>query len=162
MVNRYKQLEEKDVARDKELSKIGALMKMAEIDSIKFKFTRSRKSAAKVEVNMIFTVCKCGRNRVNQARKNQSTLCKKCSTKQSIDRKNEQRRRDNALQRVAADSVVPISTLSPEEITIRMHNMNRERHRKEQERKRLLEKVEKLTEERDNKKARSESEEFKL
>ena len=39
VVNRFKQLEEKDVARDKELSKIGALMKIAEIGSLKFKIT---------------------------------------------------------------------------------------------------------------------------
>jgi len=162
VVNRYNQLEEKDVARDKDLSKIGALMKLAEIDCIKFKTTRSRKSAAKVDVNMIFAVCKCGHNRVNEARKNQSTLCNKCRNNQSRAKKIEQRRRDNAVMRVSADSKVPISKLSPEEVSIRMQNMNKERQRKEQERKRLLEKVEKLTEERDNKKARSESEEFKL
>ncbi len=162
VVNRYKQLEENEVARDKELSKIGALMKLAEIDSLKFKHTKSRKSAAKVEVNMIFTVCKCGRNRVNEARKNQSTICKKCSVRQSIEKKCEQRRRDNSLNRVAADSCVPISALSPEEISIRMRNMKNERSKRENERKRLLEEVAKLTEERDNKKAKSESEEFKL
>ncbi len=180
LVNRYKQLEEKEVARDeevskigalekevardKELSKIGALMKLAEIDCLKFKHTTSRKSAAKVECNMIFTVCKCGRNRVIGARKNQSDLCRKCCTRQSAAKKIEKRRRENSLKRVAADSCVPITLLSHEEICIRMQNMNNERGKREQERKRLVDEVAKLTEERDFfiKKARGESEEFKL
>ena len=68
------------------------------------------------------------------------------------------------MKRVAADSCVPITLLSHEEICIRMQNMNNERGKREQERKRLVEEVAKLTEERDFfiKKARGESEEFKL
>ena len=60
-------------------------MKAFEIDSIKFKITRSRKSVAKVGVNMMFTVCKCERNMVSEVRKNPSMLCTICSKKRFQD-----------------------------------------------------------------------------
>ena len=50
-------------------------MKAFEIDSIKFKVMRSRKSVAKVGVNMMFAVCKCGHNKVSEMRKNPCMLC---------------------------------------------------------------------------------------
>jgi len=42
LVKRYKQLEQKDVATDTDLTKIGGLMKVAGIDSIKFKSEEQR------------------------------------------------------------------------------------------------------------------------
>ena len=143
---RYKQLEQKDVATDTDLTKIGGLMKVAEIDSIQFKATKTRRSAAKVEVNMMFTVCTCGRNKVCEVRKNQTMLCTKCSTKQSLEKRYEQRRTDNADMRVAPDSSVPITSLKPIEQTVRIKKLNQERNRKDQLHKRLLDKLAKFEE----------------
>eukprot|EP00986_Skeletonema_menzelii_P015270 scaffold11388_cov148-Skeletonema_menzelii.AAC.1 len=140
VVNRLKHLDPKEIASDKDLSKVGSLMKLAEIDSLKFKVDRGNSDRSR-EVNMIFAVCQCGRNRVNEARKNQSSLCIKCSTAQAKEKALVKRRRDNAEKRVAANSCVPIATLTPEEIAIRMRNMKRERERKEQQCKRLKAKL---------------------
>mmetsp|Transcript_10198 Transcript_10198/g.16836 ORF Transcript_10198/g.16836 Transcript_10198/m.16836 type:complete len:87 (+) Transcript_10198:807-1067(+) len=83
-------------------------MKVAEIDSLKFKVDRGNSDRSR-EVNMIFAVCQCGRKRVNEARKNQSSLCIKCSTAQAKEKAPVKRRRDNAEKRVAANSCVPIA-----------------------------------------------------
>ena len=60
-------------------------MKAFEIDSIKFKVMRSRKSVAKVGVNMMFAVCKCRHNKVSEMRKNPCMLCTILSKKRSQD-----------------------------------------------------------------------------
>ena len=108
---------------------------------------------------MLFSVCpSCGHNRIYEARKNQSPLCRTCGKKKAVDKRTVQRRKENAELRVAANSTVPIATLTPEEVVIRMRNMKKERHRKDRQRKRLEEKLTESQVERDSKKLRSEIE----
>ena len=139
--NRLKHLREDDVPSDKHLSKIGGLMKLAEIDILQFKADRHN-SDKKREAKMAFSLCeRCERNIISEAKKNRSNFCRKCRKKIHMEQKREQKRQDNAEMRVAPDSKVPITSLQPDEITIRMQKLNQERARKEKERKRLVAKL---------------------
>ena len=141
LANRLKELEPQDVASDKDLSKIGGLMKIAEIESLTFKAARQN-SDKKRMVNKIFTLCdRCGCNRILEARKNQSNQCEKCRKGTFMEKVCEQRRHDHAEMRVAPDSSVPITSLQSDEVTIRMRKLKQERARKEKERKRLVAKL---------------------
>jgi len=139
--DRYGSLEPKDVEADKVLSKIGDIMKAAEIDSIEFNVEKENLWGKKSQHKMVFCVCQCGRNKICEARKNQSLYCKKCSDQQSKNTIYSQRRKDNAQMRVLPNSDVPINCLTPEEISIRVRQLNRDRACNELERKRLLQKL---------------------
>ena len=141
LTNRLKQLDQDDVASDEDLSKIGGLMKVAEIESLKFKADRHNSNKQR-NVNMVFTLCEsCGCNRVTEARQNQSTLCRKCGMQRNNAKAYEKTRQENAEMRVAPDSRVPIQKLQPDEISVRMRKLNKVRARKEQEYKRLVAKL---------------------
>eukprot|EP00985_Skeletonema_marinoi_P009472 scaffold4402_cov130-Skeletonema_marinoi.AAC.4 len=85
-MDRFQQLQPEEEASDKDLSKLGGLMKLAEIDSITFQANR-KKATKPTLVNIVFTVCcQCGCHRINEERKNQSPYCRKCTQKMSRKR----------------------------------------------------------------------------
>jgi len=86
VMDRFNQLQPEEEASDKDLSKLGGLMKLAEIDSITFQANR-KKATKPTLVNIVFTVCcQCGCHRINEERKNQSPYCRKCTQKMSRKR----------------------------------------------------------------------------
>eukprot|EP00984_Skeletonema_dohrnii_P020771 scaffold10209_cov116-Skeletonema_dohrnii-CCMP3373.AAC.1 len=86
VMDRFNQLQPEEESSDKDLCKLGGLMKLAEIDSLTFQANR-KKATKPTLVNIVFTVCcQCGCHRINEERKNQSPYCRKCTQKMSRKR----------------------------------------------------------------------------
>ncbi|KAL7490678.1 hypothetical protein ACHAWT_000225 [Skeletonema menzelii] len=141
LIKRLSQLQPEDIECDKQLSKIGVLMKAAEMNNINFTGFRNHKSTKKRTVKMSFSVCQCGRIKVCEARKTQNRYCRKCSFRLSKDKEREQQRNDRFEMRTDPKSKVGLTRLQPNELKVRGQRAKQNRDNVARKYDRLLKKL---------------------
>jgi hypothetical protein len=126
------------IKSDSTLSFIADVMKIKKLQQIQFE----GKDGRGIKRQMIFSICQdCHNYRVCQLRSTTSTYCRECSVKQAGIKRRDKMRQENADGRTAVGSHTTFSNLTPAEITKRVSDLNKERHRKEMRYQRLLEKL---------------------